>query len=130
MCSFPERSVESGQRENEAMGRKRSGMSLRSGHFKRHPHTNEKSRVHVNLSRTIISCNIQAYAKPNSIGFYSLTRSIYTFIKHLQYDNMRAVPQGTESPVQGRRSQNASAETTQRTKDHVCSGHMEEHLRA
>lgn len=49
MCLFPERSVESGQRENEAMGRNIYGMSLRSGHFKRHPHTNEKSRVHVNL---------------------------------------------------------------------------------
>ena len=54
MCLFPERSVESGQRENEAMERNRYGMSLRSGHFKRHPHTNEKSHVHVNLLRTIL----------------------------------------------------------------------------
>lgn len=37
---------------------------------------------------------------------HSFIQSIYTFIKHLQYNNMRAALQGTESPVQGKRSQN------------------------
>lgn len=102
------------RRENEAMGRNRYGMPLRSGHFKR-----QMKRAVVRqpvANYYFISCNIQAYSKTkfNRFSFtHSFIHPIYTFMKHLQYGNMRAVPQGTESPVQGKRSQNDSVKCGQ-----------------